>query len=518
MTMQTEQTFLGRLPWEKLLIWGLFLAVAYILKDFFFVIFMTFIISFCMRGLVTRITSRLAPGREGGIVHFITTLVCFLLLLGALYGAGRFFIPRLVSQGGALVKKFSNLEKSPRATLDDILRDTVGTWLFQQEYGGPDDIRYQTALKASIEWGGHLREYERFRELLTVLDDDIESGTPESDRGALRDLKAGNPGEYGKRVISAYTARRRANDSKAVFDIPLFMRLREAHLQNAQAFAKIYDASFAPTETPLEQQDKERLGFEMHAKSELLQAWKKGELAERLEAQLQETIVAGFARIGRNLGEMIPKLITLPVQLVLALLLSFFITLDVPRLAKGLRRLQESRASHFYEEIAPGLISFGRLIGRAFQAQGVIALVNTVLTFAALKFLNVENEFFLSAIVFICSFIPVLGTVLSSVPIAAMAMIQDGGSFMLAVWVVVAILVIHFIETSVLNPKIVGEMLHLHPVMVLAILTISEHFFGIWGLLLGCPVMVYIIRFVIFDDGIPGLIEPIQRKMANAAT
>jgi predicted PurR-regulated permease PerM len=59
-------------------------------------------------------------------------------------------------------------------------------------------------------------------------------------------------------------------------------------------------------------------------------------------------------------------------------------------------------------------------------------------------------------------------------------------------------------------------MLHLHPVMVLAILTISEHFFGIWGLLLGCPIMVYIIRFVIFDDGIPGVIEPIRRKPAHA--
>jgi predicted PurR-regulated permease PerM len=52
--------------------------------------------------------------------------------------------------------------------------------------------------------------------------------------------------------------------------------------------------------------------------------------------------------------------------------------------------------------------------------------------------------------------------------------------------------------------------------MVLAILTISEHFFGIWGLLLGCPIMVYIIRFVIFDDGIPGVIEPIRRKPAHA--
>jgi len=516
MEPKTSETIFRRLPWEKLLIWGLFLTVAYILNHFFFVIFMTFIISFCMRSIVVRISRRLTPGREGGVVQVIVALVCFILLLAALYGAGRFFIPRLIAQGGALVKKFSNLEKSPRATLDDILRDTVGTWLFNQEFGGPDDQRYQAALAASIARGGNLREYERFRDLLTSLDDDIALDSTAVERTISSDLKVPSPSEYTRRVTAAYTARRKAVDAKAVFDVPLFVRLREAHLTSPEAFAKLYDASIAHADPPAEQREKERLGFELHTKAELVREWKKGELAQKLEAQLQETIVAGFARLGRNLGEMIPKIITLPVQLALALLLSLFITIDVPRLAQGLRRLEQSRAANFYEEIAPGLSSFGRLIGRAFQAQGVIAIVNTILTFGALKFLDVENEIFLSAIVFICSFIPVLGTVFSTVPIAAMAMIQDGGSVMLAIWVVVAILIIHFIETSILNPKIVGEMLHLHPVMVLAILTISEHFFGIWGLLLGCPVMVYIIRFVIFDDGIPGLIEPIRRKALSS--
>jgi predicted PurR-regulated permease PerM len=43
--------------------------------------------------------------------------------------------------------------------------------------------------------------------------------------------------------------------------------------------------------------------------------------------------------------------------------------------------------------------------------------------------------------------------------------------------------VIHLLETSFLGPKIVGKVSHLHPVMVLVILAIGEHFFGIWGLL-----------------------------------
>mgnify|MGYP000461717648 CR=1 FL=1 len=45
--------------------------------------------------------------------------------------------------------------------------------------------------------------------------------------------------------------------------------------------------------------------------------------------------------------------------------------------------------------------------------------------------------------------------------------------------------VIHAIEATLLSPKIVGKILHLHPVLVLAVLVIGEHLFGLWGLLLG---------------------------------
>ena len=177
---------------------------------------------------------------------------------------------------------------------------------------------------------------------------------------------------------------------------------------------------------------------------------------------------------------------------------------------RGVRRLQGSRVKDFYLEIAPGLISFGRLIGRAFQAQAVIAFFNTVLTFLLIRILGIDNPLFLCVIVFFCSFIPVLGVVLSSIPIAIIAIAQPDGGVWLAFLAVVGILLIHLVEAWILNPKILGDMLHLHPVLVLAILAIGEHFFGVWGLLLGVPVIVYILRFVILDEGIPGIIEPIR--------
>ena len=231
-----------------------------------------------------------------------------------------------------------------------------------------------------------------------------------------------------------------------------------------------------------------------------------GTIKERVDEYVNEAS-ENFAAWFQNLFRQTFKIVT---GLSLALLLSLFITLDIPKMRTGLRKMEESRLRNFYAEVAPGMINFGRLIGRAFLAQGVIALCNTILTFLAIQLLGIQNEYFLCAIVFLCSFIPVVGVVLSSAPIAVMAVLQPDGSVWLALQAIVAILIIHFIETSFLNPKIIGDMLHLHPALVLTVLAVGQHFFGVWGLLLGVPVAVYIIRFVILNEGIPGFIEPVS--------
>ncbi len=53
----------------------------------------------------------------------------------------------------------------------------------------------------------------------------------------------------------------------------------------------------------------------------------------------------------------------------------------------------------------------------------------------------------------------------------------------------------------------VGKLGHLHPVVVLVILTIAEKIGGMWGLLLGVPIAVFIIRVVLLGTGIPGITD-----------
>jgi predicted PurR-regulated permease PerM len=483
----SKQLKFSKLQVEKLVIWGLVLLSVFTLRHFFFVIFMTFIVSYIMRGVVERL-SRMIDGAEPRIwIERVLAVVCFILLLFTLYGVGRYMAPRLVQQGRDLTTKMASAEKSPRAQFDEWLRDSVGKFLFYHEFGDPRDERYQKAFEAARQEGLRFSAYENFRNLTLKLEEEFRT-KKEVEASAIN---LDEPAQW-KEFSKFYVQRRRANAQEMPHTLEQYAELRQALGGGVQAFSQVLDAL-----SPGYSARNEQLGFELHKRRELVEDWKKGQVAERLAEAAEENVVVGLQSIGRYIGQSLPNILLLPVEFFLSLLLSFFITFDMPRLRRGARLLSESRVGDVYAEIAPGLVNFAHLMGRAFQAQGVIALVNTILTFLGIKLLGIQNEVFLCAIVFVCSFIPVVGVVLSSIPIAAMAIIQDDGGVLLAVYAIAIILLVHFIETSLLNPKIVGDMLHLHPVLVLAILAIGERFFGVWGLLLGCPIVVYIIRYVI---------------------
>ncbi len=101
--------------------------------------------------------------------------------------------------------------------------------------------------------------------------------------------------------------------------------------------------------------------------------------------------------------------------------------------------------------------------------------------------------------------------IIAGVPILLQAILQPGGSITLALLVVAGILLIHLFEAAVLSPRIIGKVLHLHPVLILVIIVIGEHLFGLWGLLLGVPVAVYILRVAMLNEPIPGIYEPVQQ-------
>jgi predicted PurR-regulated permease PerM len=221
-------------------------------------------------------------------------------------------------------------------------------------------------------------------------------------------------------------------------------------------------------------------------------------LNRRDQLYLNALMTVQFQRVRDYAPAVINMLYRATATMLLALLFSFLILIDLKRIKSGIGRLRNSRVGDFYEEAAQPIARFGILLGRAIEAQAAIALLNTVLTLVGLLLLGIPLVAMLSVIVFVCSFVPVLGVFISTVPIVLVALNAGGPNLSLAA--VGLIIVIHAVEAYLLNPIIYGKHLKLNPVLTLIILYVGYHAIGFWGMLLGVPVARYFIHDVL---GVP---------------
>ena len=220
----------------------------------------------------------------------------------------------------------------------------------------------------------------------------------------------------------------------------------------------------------------------------------QNELIAPLLPQLKETVLPESMLVSawNILRGMLEKGLHYIGWFFLAMMFSFLIMFDLPELSRGVRRLRFTRLAESYRETADSIILFAKVVGENFRAQLLISAINTMLTAICLHFMGVKAIALLCTIVFMCGLIPVLGMWISSVPIMLMAV--NTGGMELGLWALVMIVCIHLLEAYVLNPRIISSFMHINPVMTLIILYIAHSLIGMWGMLLGVPIAVYIYR------------------------
>lgn len=192
-----------------------------------------------------------------------------------------------------------------------------------------------------------------------------------------------------------------------------------------------------------------------------------------------------------TLGNIGGKIAAFTSAFLLALLFSFLIVLDLDKLAASVRNLESTKLRFIYRSVAGKIQDFSMVLGRALEAQLIIAIINSVLTAIGIGLLGLGQHLaFLAVIVFFCSFFPVIGVFISSIPICLIALQTQGLYTMLLA--ILLITIIHVIEGYILNPRIYGSYMRINSVIILIILTIGGKLFNFWGLVLGVPVCTYV--------------------------
>lgn len=170
----------------------------------------------------------------------------------------------------------------------------------------------------------------------------------------------------------------------------------------------------------------------------------------------------------------------------LVLMVAAFILIDLQRIRLFIRSLVPDAYRTDYDHIARGI---DRGLSGVVRGQLLICLINGVLTYIGLLIFSVKYPLLLAGVAAVMSLIPIFGSILSSIPIVAIALVSSGRFDLLqGVKVTGWIIAIHMVEANYLNPKVMGDSAKIHPVLVVFALIAGEHSYGLVGALFAVPV------------------------------
>lgn len=175
------------------------------------------------------------------------------------------------------------------------------------------------------------------------------------------------------------------------------------------------------------------------------------------------------------------------VDIVIMIISTFFITIDYRRLTGFcMRQLNENSKKIFLEikEYVVGtlLVCIGSYI--------IIMSVTFVELSIALSFIGINHAILVAACIAVFDILPVLGTGGIMIPWALLTAVY--GNYPLALELFLIYIAITVIR-NIIEPKIIGGQLGLHPVVTLVSMFIGVDFFGVIGLF-GFPICLSLLR------------------------
>ncbi|SFC92005.1 AI-2E family transporter [Clostridium uliginosum] len=221
-------------------------------------------------------------------------------------------------------------------------------------------------------------------------------------------------------------------------------------------------------------------------------------LGEYLTQMFQQFDIGKYTQVGLNYAVVLATDAgKTGLNSILAIILSLFFMLEKDNILDFIRRFKDSKVSSIYTYLEYFVKNFLNSFGKVIQAQLIIAIFNTALSVIMLSFMGFPSLIALGAMIFILSLIPVAGVIISLIPLSLIAF--EIGGLLKIVYVLIMIVVIHIIESYFLNPKLMSDKTNIPIFFTFIILIVSEHFMGIWGLLLGIPLFMFFIDLLGVD-------------------
>ena len=218
------------------------------------------------------------------------------------------------------------------------------------------------------------------------------------------------------------------------------------------------------------------------------------DMVSRIEAIDSQAIVAFFQErqealgtwgwetaigLGRGLG----SVATILGYVVLTPVLTFYLIRDWDIVVRRLSGLVPPAR----RDVIVGFVSeCDHLVSRYMRGQLTVAFIIGVLTGVGLALARFQYAGTIGLIAGVFSIVPFLGIIVTLIPATFIALVS-GNVLISLLKVGVVFAVIQVLDGSLISPRIVGDSVGIHPVLVVLAMSLGGFFFGVVGLLIAVP-------------------------------
>jgi predicted PurR-regulated permease PerM len=219
-------------------------------------------------------------------------------------------------------------------------------------------------------------------------------------------------------------------------------------------------------------------------------------MAESLDLEALADLVSGV----------LDSLFGLVSSLAFVIALGFFMTLDGRTAPQNLAVARRSRPA-----LVDALATFARQTRRYFVVATVFGLVVAAFDTVALALLGIPAPLVWGLLAFLTNYIPNIGFVIGLIPPALLGLLEGGWELML--WVIVVYCALNFVIQSIIQPKVVGDVVGLSTTLSFVSLGFWTWVLGPSGALLAIPASLLFIALLVDADPGAGWVRAL---LANA--
>ncbi len=209
-----------------------------------------------------------------------------------------------------------------------------------------------------------------------------------------------------------------------------------------------------------------------------------------LYSQITAALQPALAQAGESVGQAMASAAAFFGWALFVLVISFYLAKDLPNFGPLISRF--AAGPGYQHDVAQLMRALAEIWDDFLRGQALLAVVIGVVSWIGLTFLGVRYAVALALLAGLLEMVPSIGPVVSGFVAMLVALFQESNWLGLdpityAIVVVVFFTIVQQLENNFLVPRIIGDSLDLHPVLVMCGAIMGASLAGIPGLLLAAP-------------------------------